>query len=221
MTFIVAIQLNDSIIVAADQKHLVINDIDTLDINARFKTKLHFWKRGLITGTGESHLIVIATKLFKRLAHSDINQLPLCLGLSKTIRELIQVISCNQIQNTKLLCSTYSDSGAQLYIADQPEPSQLHELIALKPMEITVWLFNPNIESIAVELQNLYTDLKDYRTFAQETDWINHYINHLSLIYEKQSQQDSFMSKDFDIFFQTKDKSIFRYVPNSPAKKML
>ena len=82
-------------------------------------------------------------------------------------------------------------------------------------MDITVWMFNPNIELISTDLQNLYTDLKDYAAFSNQAEWINYYINRLAPIYQKQSQQDSLMSQSFDFFFQTKDEYVFGHIPNT------
>lgn len=83
-------------------------------------------------------------------------------------------------------------------------------------MSITVWLFHPNIETISVDLQNLYSDLKDYSTFSNQIDWINYYIRHLAPIYQKQSQQDPLMSQSFDYFFQAKDEYITGHISNMP-----
>ena len=82
-------------------------------------------------------------------------------------------------------------------------------------MDITVWLFLPNIEAISSDLQNLYTDLKDYSAFLNQTDWINYYIDRLAPIYKKQSQQDSLMSQSFDFFFQAKDEYITGHIQNT------
>ena len=59
-------------------------------------------------------------------------------------------------------------------------------------MNITVWMFDPNIELISTDLQNLYTDLKDYAAFSNQTEWINYYIN-----------------------FQAKSEYIIGHVPNT------
>lgn len=76
-------------------------------------------------------------------------------------------------------------------------------------------MFNPNIETITWDLKSLYLDLKDYSAFDNKTDWINHYINRIAPIYQKQSLQDSLMSQSFDIFFQSKDDYVFGHIPNT------
>ncbi|MDX8255666.1 hypothetical protein [Acinetobacter pittii] len=82
-------------------------------------------------------------------------------------------------------------------------------------MDVTVWLFHPNIDAISTDLQNLYSDLKDYAVFSNQTDWINYYLNRLAPIYQKQSQQDLLMSQSFDFFFQVKNEYITGHIQNT------
>jgi len=220
MTFIIAIQLNDSIIITADNKKVVLKENGEIQFNSEKTKKIHTWDNGIITGTGESYVIRRSIEIFKHLAHSDINKLPQCLDISRQVRELEIGTDYFQVENTKLLCSSYSEHGAQLYMIQRFEPSQPYELIAVKPMEITLWLFHPNIDAISADLQNLYSDLKDYVAFTNKADWINHYINHLAPIYQKQSRVDSLMSQSFDIFFQTKDEYVFGHVPNTEERAL-
>ena len=88
-------------------------------------------------------------------------------------------------------------------------------MIAIEPMDITVWMFNPNVEMITADLKKLYVNLRDYESFSSQTEWINYYINHLAPMYQKQSQVDSLMSQSFDIFFQTEDEYVFGHIPNT------
>lgn len=215
MTFIVAIQLNDSIVVTADNKEVVLTAVKTDTFNERNTLKLHAWDNGIITGTGESNVINISIELFKKMANSKIDKLPQCLDISRQIRELEIGQDYDQVQNTKLLYSSYSEQGAQLYKIERFDSKEEYSIIAIDCMDITVWLFNPNIEKIIDDLKSLYTDLKDYVCFSNQTDWINYYINRLAPIYQKQSQVDSMMSQSFDIFFQTKNEYVFSHVPNT------
>jgi hypothetical protein len=59
MTFIVAIQLNDSIIIASDNKKVTINPDGTLNFPNESISKMFPWKNGIITGTGEYFLIIL------------------------------------------------------------------------------------------------------------------------------------------------------------------
>lgn len=214
MTFIIAVQLNDSIIVTTDNKQVVLKETGDAQFDPKKTTKIHPWDQGIITGTGESLVVTRSIEFFKKLAHSNIAKLPQCLDISRQIRELEVGTDYFQVENTKLLCSSYSESGAQLYTIQRLEPSQPYELSPLKPINITVWMFDPNIEAISSDLKNLYTDLKDYAAFSNKVDWMNYYLNRLASIYQKQSQQDPLMSQSFDFFFQTKDEYVFGHIPN-------
>lgn len=215
MTFIIAIQLNDSIIVTADNKKVVLIETGEAQLSTKKISKIHICDRGIITGTGECYVISRSVEIFKKLAQSNINRLPQCLDLSRQIRELEIGKGYFQVENTKLLCSSYSECGTQLYKIERFDLSQSYELIAVKPMDITIWLFHPNIEAILADLENLYADLKDYVTFENDADWINYYINRLAPIYQKQSQHDPFMSQSFDFFFQVKDEYITGHIQNN------
>ncbi len=215
MTFIIAIQLNDSILVTADNKKVVLKETGEVQFDTSKSTKIHLWDQGIITGTGEIHVVTRSIEFFKKEADSDIEKLPQCLDISRRIRELEIGKGYFQVENTRLLCSCYYEHGAQLYKIERFEPSEPYELIPIKPMDITVWMFNPNIDAISVDLQNLYIDLKDYAEFYNQEKWINYYINRIAPIYQKQSQVDSLMSQSFDIFFQTKDEYVFGHLPNT------
>lgn len=220
MTFIVAIQLNDSIIVTADNKKVVLIENGEMQFDTEKIKKIHSWDNGIITGTGENHVINRSIELFKKLAQSDIQKFPQCLDISRQIRELEIGKDYYQVENTKILCSSYSEKGAQLYTVQRFESSEPYTLTTIKPMDITVWFFQPNIEAIATDLQNLYIGLKDYVAFTNKENWINYYINRLAPIYKKQSQQDPLMSRSFDFFFQAKDEYITGHIPNTQEKPL-
>ena len=215
MTFIIAIQLNDSIVVASDNKEVVLKAEEISNFNQRHTFKMHAWDNGVITGTGESYVINRSIALFKGLAQSELTSLPDCLELSRQIREHEIGTEHFQVQNTKLLCSSYSEHGAQLYKVERIDDKQSYTMTAIELMDITVWMFNPNVETITADLKNLYLDLKDYSTFENQTDWMNYYLNRIAPIYQKQSLQDSLMSQSFDIFFQSKDEYVFGHIPNT------
>ena len=155
MTFIIAIQLNDSIIVTSDRKEIVINETTAIQFKNKPICKINAWDKGIITGTGELTVIQRSIKLFKTVAQSDLTKLPICLDISRKIRELEIGIGYFQVKNTKLLCSCYSENGAQLYKIERFSSDQPYELIAIEAMDITIWLFHPNIEAISSDLQNL------------------------------------------------------------------
>nr|WP_174505658.1 hypothetical protein [Acinetobacter sp. Marseille-Q1620] len=219
MTFIVAIQLNDSIIVATDNKDMVFNiATDQLDYGTNKVTKMYAWDKGIIAGTGEYYVIRNSINFFKTVADSQIDKLPECLDISRRLRELEVGKDYFQIQTTKLLCSSYSGTGAQLYTVDRLDPTKNYNLVPVQSMSILLWMFNPNVDTITDELQNLYGSLKDYSSFTDQIEWVNYYISQLAPIYKKQSQYDDLMSKSFDVFFQTKDEYLFCNIENNYHK---
>ncbi|UGQ28085.1 hypothetical protein [Acinetobacter calcoaceticus] len=214
MTFIVAIQLNDSIIVASDNKKVTINQDGKLNFSNENISKIFPWKNGIITGTGEYYVISRTVSIFNNLDGLLPQYLPDCLDISRRLRECEVGKDYFQVANTKLMYSTYTEIGAQLYRVEAFNPDDKYQVTAAEPMDVTIWLFNPSIEMIAVNLQELYEDLKDRSFFKNNNEWINYYIERLAPIFKKQSQQDWLMSQSFDIFFQMKDGFIYDQIPN-------
>ncbi|MCZ3010689.1 hypothetical protein OHW25_06425 [Acinetobacter baumannii] len=215
MTFIVAIQLNDSIIVASDNKKVSQQKNGIIKFSTEKILKMHSWQNGIITGSGEYQVISRAVKLFKNLPTPSIEDLPNYLLISRIIRESEIGNGLYQVENSKLLCSSSNDKGAQLYKIEKFSPQQDYFSTPLEPNEIIIWLVHPNIDVIVSNLQSLYAELKDYSAFSNKADWMNYYIKQLSLIFRKQSQHDKLMSKSFDIFFQNKDDYIFGHISNT------
>ena len=215
MTFIVAIQLNDSIIVASDNKKVSQQKDGIIKFSPEKILKMHSWQNGIITGSGEYQVISRAVNLFKNLPTPSIEDLPHCLVISKIIRESEIGNDLYQVENSKLLCSSYNDNGAQLYKIEKFSTQQDYFSIPLESNEIIIWLAHPNIDVIASNLQSLYVGLKDYSVFSSKTDWMNYYIKQLSPIFKIQSQIDPLMSQSFDIFLQSRSEFLLNHVPNT------
>lgn len=215
MTFIVAIQLNDSIIVASDNKKVSQQKDGIIKFSPEKILKMHLWQNGIITGSGEYQVISRAVNLFKNLPTPSIEDLPHCLVISRIIRESEIGNDLYQVENSKLLCSSYNDNGAQLYKIEKFSTQQDYFSIPLESNEIIIWLAHPNIDVIASNLQSLYVGLKDYSVFSSKTDWMNYYIKQLSPIFKIQSQIDPLMSQSFDIFLQSRSEFLLNHVPNT------
>jgi hypothetical protein len=114
MTFIVAIQLNDSIIIASDNKKVTINPDGTLNFPNESISKMFPWKNGIITGTGEYFLISRAVSIFNNFKELPPEYLSDCLEISRRLRECEIGKDYFQVANTKLMYSTYTENGAQL-----------------------------------------------------------------------------------------------------------
>lgn len=214
MTFIVAIQLNDSIIIASDNKKITISDDGSLNISNENLSKIFPWKKGVITGTGEYYVISRSVKIFNNYKDLPPEYLSDCLDFSRRLREFEIGKGYYQVANTKLMYSSYTEKGAQLYRVEAFDPNEPYQVTAAEPMDITIWLFKPSVETIAVNLQELYEDLKDRAFFKNNNEWMSYYIERIAPIFKKQSQQDWLMSQSFDVFFQTKDQYIYGEFPN-------
>ncbi|NHB56420.1 hypothetical protein [Acinetobacter shaoyimingii] len=214
MTFIVAVQLKDSIIVAVDNKYLTLENKKNDLLKEQISSKLYAWHGGIITGTGEHYVIDKAVRLFTNNADSDLKKLPTCLNISRQIREM-EVGQHEQIQSSKLLYSQYSENGAKLLAIEPTKEIGKYQTSQFKENDLIIWLFNPNIQSISENLKNLYANLRPKASFDRIEDWLDYYISAIAEIYTKQSCVDSWMSSSFDIFFQTKDQFFYKHIENN------
>ena len=214
MTFIVAVQLKDSIVVAVDNKYLTLENKELDHFEEHISSKLYTWHSGIITGTGEHYVIDKAVRLFINNVDSNIEKLPTCLNISRQIREM-EVEEHDQIQSSKLLYSQYSENGAKLFAIEPTEETGKYQTTEFKENDLIIWLFNPNIQSISENLKMLYSNLRPKASFDRIEDWLDYYISALAEIYAKQSCIDSWMSSSFDIFFQTKDQYFYKHIQNN------
>lgn len=141
MTFILAIQLNDSIIVAVDNKRVTVNETLDVELSTTHYSKLYTWEQGIITGTGESRVVQQSVDIFKNIAKSKLITLPECLDISKRIRTLELGQDLDQVHNGKLLCSSYSQSGAQLYKIERFDKTSQHTLKKFLPWRLLFGCF--------------------------------------------------------------------------------
>ena len=214
MTFIVAVQLKDSIVVAVDNKYLTLKDKEQDHFEEHLSSKLYAWHSGIITGTGEHYVIDKAVRLFINNVGSDIKKLPTCLNISRQIREM-EVEEHDQIQSSKLLYSQYSENGAKLFAIEPIEETGKYQTTEFKENDLIIWLFNPNIQSISENLKTLYSNPRPKASFDRIEDWLDYYISALAEIYTKQSYVDSWMSSSFDVFFQTQFQYFYKHIQNN------
>ncbi|MBI0396201.1 hypothetical protein [Acinetobacter bereziniae] len=218
MTFILAIQLKDSAIVASDHQSAILHEDGFLDFSEEKIRKMHYWEEGMITGSGEYHVVQRAFEIFSLIACSNIQKLPECLEISRRARELEVGTDYSQIQRTKLLCSRFTEQGAQLYTVGRLDHRDNYTMTAIEPMKISLWMFNPDVSAVITDLQYLFDHLRNYSSFKSLNDWFEYYIPQIARIYKKQSKHDAFMSESFDIYFQNKENYYSGPVPNRSEK---
>ena len=66
--FITFTQLNDSIIITADNKKVVLKENGEIQFDTEQTTRIHSWDKGIITGTGEGYVIKRSIEIFNTLA---------------------------------------------------------------------------------------------------------------------------------------------------------
>lgn len=210
MTFILAVQLKDSIVVAADNR--AVNLVSEANHFTFFDTeKLMPWADGVMVGCGERQVIASAVDLFQHFAQGNITKLPHCLKLARSMRGL--AFQHPQIEASKLLCSSTAQHGPQLYIVSTDEHG-VDQLTTVPVNQLLLWMFNPNIHHIFAQLQTLYASLKAYACFADLAQWMAYYRQQFATIYQIQAEYDEMMSSSFDIFFQTQTESVWEHIPN-------
>ena len=214
MTFIIAVQLKDSIVIAVDNKYLMLKNKEKDHFEEHHSSKLYAWHSGIITGTGEHYVIDKAVCLFINNADSDMQKLPTCLNISRQIREM-EVGQHEQIHSSKLLYSQYSENGAKLFAIEPTEELGKYQTTQFKENDLIIWLFNPSIQSISENLKTLYSNPRSKASFDRIEDWLDYYISAIAEIYAKQSCVDLLMSSSFNIFFQTKDQYFYKYIQNN------
>lgn len=213
MTFIIAVQLEDSIVVAIDNKHLILKDKKLDQYQEYNSSKLYAWHSGIMAGTGEHYVIDKAIRLFTNNADSELEKLPRCLNISRQIREM-EIGQHEQIQAAKLLYSCYSENGAKLFSVEPTEELGKYQTNEFKENDLIIWLFNPNIQNISENLKSLYAHPRSHASFHRVEDWIDYYISAIAEIYAKQSDVDPWMSRSFNIFFQTKNQYFYKHIEN-------
>lgn len=218
MTFILAIQLEDSAIVATDHKYAIPQDDGSIKLCEGKLEKMYFWESGMLTGTGEHYVTERAFQFFKVMASSDIQKLPECLEISRRIRTLEIGTDYRHIQTTKLLCSRFTEQGAQLYTINRFDLKDDYSVTSIEPMRVLLWMFNPDVSAVTSDLQHLFDHLKNYTSFKSLNEWFEYYIHPIAQIFKKQNQYDAFMTESFDIFFQNKENYYSGFISNGNTK---
>lgn len=199
MTFILAIQLKDSTIVASDKRCATIDSNGQFEFDRDQTNKLNLWRSGVITGVGELTVIQRAVEFLEHLANSNIEQLINCLELSRLIRN--EEHTHPQIDQTKLIYSHCDGKYVKLYSIEQEDGEYF--IRQFEENELSVWMYNPDISKVTEKIKILYETLKPFSAFTNTLDWLNYYVSQINDIFFEQAKHDKFMSSNFDIYFQT------------------
>lgn len=206
MTFIIAIQLEDSVIVAADNR-MTIETASHENRYADTLQKIRFWSKGMISGAGESQLLERVFDHFQQ--HSNPRQLPVLLHEANQLRRL-EIGQHPQLEKTRLIYSCVTPTGVGLQtISYENQHIAVH---SIDPMTIELFVFNQDISPIYQQLIVLQQNLRNPQQCDSLSDWINYYKKPLSVIFKQFSLADHTVSASFDIYFQTPTQQLMQHI---------
>lgn len=206
MTFIVAIQLEDSVVVATDNR-ITIENSSAESRHADTLQKIRFWPQGIITGTGESLALERIFKSFQQ--NNNPEQLSALLRDGCEARRL-EIGEHTQLKKTRLLYSCFTDAGIRLKTVGRFSENII--VNAIEPMTMELFVFNEDISPIYQELIHLQQNLRNPQQCRSTGEWMNTYIAPLTTIFKKFSQADQTVSASFDIYFQTPTQQLLQHV---------
>ncbi|WP_189373171.1 hypothetical protein [Vogesella alkaliphila] len=206
MTFIIAIQTEDSVILAADNIFVLKNkkNICHEEIMA---SKIHHWDNGIFTGTGD---YFITDRMLNHLLNgNELSSLPSLLEKEKQRRRQ-QVGQHEQIDVTTLILSAQTMHGPRLHIVNSVSVDQVspNELLMFFPFGYDFF----SVSSKAV--RNLNASLRSRYSFPNHQEWFDFYTSKFSEIYALQHQYNPQISKSYHASFQAKDFSETIFMQN-------
>lgn len=208
MTFIIALQTADSLVLSADNTMLAFRNGEIAPFETMNANKIHSWNNGFFTGTGEYYVI---DRIRKYLVTSDdIPSLPSLLNHEKRLRT--QEIGENeQIANTRLILSSITSNGPRIYIVDNQSAQEIQpgELLMFFPLDYDFLTVSEQ------EIHALNSNMRDYSTFEDNHAWCDFYTAHFSTIYAIQHQNNPQISASFHITFQTANQKHINFIPSS------
>lgn len=208
MTFIIAMQAEDSLIISADNTAIAFSNRTAVRQNIACQ-KLLDWPGGVFTGTGEYGVVQRTLRHLTRGA--ALSSLPALLAHEKDYRHQ-EAGPSEQIDITRLILSAPTPQGSRLHIVTDDTIEQIvpGELLMFFPLDYD--FFAASSEAIG----DLNATLRPKSAFASPGEWISFYADKFARIYALQSQNNELISRSFHIHFQTEEQSLMFFVENSP-----
>ncbi|MBP4052023.1 hypothetical protein J9978_21330 [Chromobacterium violaceum] len=207
MTFLIAMQAEDSVIISADNMLLISDVGQGIYDRGMHADKIHYWDGGVLTGTGEYCVIY---RMLKYLRNGlDILLLPSLLEKEKEFRRQ-EVGGCDQIDITQLIVSASTEYGPRLYIVSSQSVEQVTpgELLIFFPLDYDFF----SVSSSAI--CSLNTSINAKESFSTPAEWVNFYVARFAEIYLLQHMGNEQISKSFHIYFQANDFARTFFIPN-------
>lgn len=207
MTFIIALQTTDSLILSADNTILSLSKGETIKNEGSTVNKIICFYQQILTGTGEYAII---NRMQKYLSLStDISALPGYLSNEKHQRTR-EIGGHEQIDNTRLIVSSNTPQGPRLYVIESLSFDEIQpgEILMFFPLDYD--FLTPSTKVI----DELNLSLREFSTFDSTEEWCNFYINKFSKIYAIQHKNNKMISRSFNICFQTNQQIKMTFVLN-------
>ncbi len=211
MTFIIAIQASDSIILSADNRAISTDLSQRIIIHPQESIKkMKVWNQGAITGTGD---YIVFQKMANKLQNNqDIGRLSLLLKRYCNTRKT-EIKMHAQIEKTVIIYSYIEDLKPKLQFIHYAQDEIIkHDL---QENALQLFMYKEEISYILENLKQLQKNIKPRHSFDTSEAWISYYRLHFSEIYRKQSLHDESVSSSFDIIFQSTDEKIHQHIANS------
>lgn len=204
MTFIIAIQADDSIIISADRQLFGLDQHkDKLVVKPQLIRKMHLWPQGMITATGE-HLIF--QRIYQKLMQQGQTALSVGHLQQQAQARATEIGAHSQIEHSKLIYSQSGDTHPQLYILSQSD------IQSIQLNSIEIFSVHTDLQHIIDDLRDLQRSITAKLNFASTQAWLAHYLEPLQRIYQKLNAEDKSISACFDVYFQAHDCTHFLHI---------
>ncbi|MCD0494799.1 hypothetical protein LQD23_21220 [Chromobacterium violaceum] len=208
MTFLIAMQAEDSIIISADNMLLISDVGQGIYDRGMHADKIHYWDGGVLTGTGEYCVIYRMLKYFRN--GLDMLLLPPLLEKEKAFRRR-EVGRCDQIDITQLIVSAPTECGPRLYIVSSQSVEQVTpgELLIFFPLDYDFFSVSSNA------ICGLNASINAKENFSTSAEWVNFYAAQFAEIYLLQNRGNEQISKSFHMHFQADNFARTVFISNS------
>ena len=211
MTFIIAIQAEDSIAVSSDTRKFTLDNQYQLQPGyTETIKKMEVWQSGVFASNG---IDLIGNQVFNQLCKlGDINNVQ--SWLVATANDVahrfsaIHPVLLEQVACTQIYCSYPTPQRPQLRSISQT----YDEAFAINSLGLMT--YQKDLSAILPLLQSLQQNIKARYKFVDTNGWIGYYVECLENIFYEMNQADDWVSQDFHVYFEDCEDRFFGYIPN-------
>ena len=211
LTFIIAIQAEDSIVVSSDTRKFTLNNHHQLQPNyADTIKKMEIWQSGVFASNG---IDLIGNQVFNQLCkEGDINRVQSWLvatanDVAHRFSETHSVLS-EQIACTQIYCSYPTPQRPQLRSISQSDVK------AFEINSLGLMTYQKDLSAILPLLQSLQQNIKARYKFVDNKDWMGYYVECFQNIFYEMNKANDWVSQDFHVYFEDCTDRFFGHIPN-------